>query len=92
MVHTSILERLLQREVVNLGFSGNARLDPEIAALMAQADASVYVLDPLAKLHPERVDTAMVPFVKIIRDRRPTTPVVPRRKPNIPPSPASTPR
>ncbi len=76
MVHTSILERLLQREVVNLGFSGNARLDPEIAALMAQADASVYVLDPLPNCTPERVDTAMVPFVKIIRDRRPSTPIV----------------
>mgnify|MGYP002508477446 CR=1 FL=1 len=30
MAHTNILQRRLNREGVNLGFSGNARLDPEI--------------------------------------------------------------
>ena len=33
----AILSRALDREVINLGFSGNARLDLEVAQLIAQA-------------------------------------------------------
>lgn len=76
MVHTSILERMLQREVVNLGFSGNARLDPEIASLMADADASVYVIDALPNCKAGQIDSLAEPFVNIIRRRRPHTPII----------------
>lgn len=76
MAHTNILQRMLQREVVNLGLSGNARLDPEIAQLMAQADASVYVIDALPNCKAAQIDSLMAPFVGIIRAGRPTTPIV----------------
>lgn len=76
MVHTSILGRMLQREVINLGFSGNARLDPEIAGLMAQADASVFVIDALPNCTAAQVDSLARPFVEIIRAKHPTTPIV----------------
>lgn len=76
MAHTNILQRDMQREVINLGFSGNARLDPEIAHLMAQADASVFVVDPLPNCTPEAVEEKMEPFVKILRDSHPTTPII----------------
>ena len=46
MAYTNILSRRLDREVINLGFSGNALLDPEIARWMASApDPGVFVLD-----------------------------------------------
>ena len=45
MAHTNILERRLNRECINLGFSGNALLDLEIARVMAEVDASVFVND-----------------------------------------------
>lgn len=38
MAHTNIIGRRLDREVINLGFSGNALLDMEIAELMATVD------------------------------------------------------
>ena len=46
MAHTNMISRALDREVFNLGFSGNALLDLEIAHLMASVpDPAVYVLD-----------------------------------------------
>lgn len=76
MVHTSILERMLQREVINLGFSGNARLDPEIAQLMAQSDASVFVIDVLPNCKAAQIDSLARPFVEILRSKHPETPIV----------------
>lgn len=76
MAHTNILQRMLQREVVNLGFSGNARLDPEIARLMASCDASCYVVDALPNCTASAVDERMEDFIAILREARPTTPIL----------------
>lgn len=84
MAHTNILQRELQREVVNLGFSGNARLDPEIARLMAQADASCYVIDPLPNCTAAQVAERMPEFIAILRAARPTTPIIVVESPMFP--------
>ncbi|MBP5315227.1 MAG: SGNH/GDSL hydrolase family protein [Muribaculaceae bacterium] len=76
MVHTSILGRMLNREVYNFGFSGNAKLDYEIAELMATIDAGVYVIDALPNLKTPEIKERMEKFFRIIRDRRPATPVI----------------
>ncbi len=76
MAHTNILQRELNREVINLGFSGNAKLDPEIARLMATADASVYVVDALPNCTPEAVTEKMPAFLEILRNAHPDTPIL----------------
>lgn len=76
MVHTSIIERELNREVYNFGFSGNARLDPEIARVMASVDAGAYVIDALPNCKREQVLELTEPFYRIIREARPGVPVV----------------
>ncbi len=46
LLHTNILSRMLNREVVNLGFSGNGCGDPEVIRLMASIpDPALLVLD-----------------------------------------------
>lgn len=84
MAHTNILQRLLQREVVNLGFSGNARLDPELARLMAQADAACYVIDPLPNCTAQQVAERMPEFIRILRAAHPTTPIILVESPMFP--------
>ena len=77
MAHTNMIARALDREVINLGFSGNALLDLEIARLMASVpDPAVYVLDyapnayaPMIKEHGEE-------FFRILRDAHPDVPVI----------------
>lgn len=76
MVHTSILGRWLDRPAINLGFSGNGRMDPELAGLLAEIDASVYVLDTLPNMTTPMVEERVVPFVKALRKARPRTPIV----------------
>jgi lysophospholipase L1-like esterase len=76
MVHTAILGRSLNVPVVNLGFSGNGQMEPEVAALMAEIDAAVYVMDCLPNCTAAQVTERTAPLVAIVRKSRPTTPIV----------------
>jgi lysophospholipase L1-like esterase len=76
MVHTAILGRRFDRPVINLGFSGNGTLDPDIAELLGELDAAVFVLDCLPNLNPAQVAERTEPFVKALRKARPTTPIL----------------
>ena len=76
MVHTAILGRKLDVPVINLGFSGSGTLDPEMGELLAEIDASVYVLDCLPNLSPQQTAERTEPFVKALRKAKPDTPIV----------------
>lgn len=76
MAHTNILERWLQRECINLGFSGNALLDLEIAEVMAGVDASMFVLDFVPNATVEQMKERADKFYTIIRSKHPDTPIL----------------
>ncbi len=76
MAFPAILGRRLGCPVVNLGFSGNGRLELELADLLGQLDAAVYGIDCLPNLRPEEVEKRTVPFVLRLRKHRPHTPIV----------------
>ncbi|MFM2092942.1 MAG: hypothetical protein RIS70_66 [Planctomycetota bacterium] len=76
MVHTAIVGRRLNWPVVNLGFSGNGKLEPEMARLIAEIDAAVFVLDCLPNLSPDEVAKLAEPAVRILREARPDTPIL----------------
>jgi hypothetical protein len=76
MAYPAIVGRRLDRPTINLGFSGNALCEPEVANLLAQLDPAVYVLDPLPNMTGELVSQRMEPFVKTLRAAHPKTPIV----------------
>ena len=76
MAFTSILNRRLNMDVINLGFSGNGRMEPELAKLLSELNPSIYVLDCLWNMNEEMVSTRVEPFMKILRDIQPQTPVL----------------
>ena len=77
MAHTSIISRRLDREVMNLGFSGNAFLDMEIAELMASVeDPGVYVMDYVPNASAEAIDELGEKFFRVVRDAHPDVPVI----------------
>ena len=85
MAHTNILARRLDREVINLGFSGNGILDYEIARLMAShKDPGLFVLDWLPNPTAEVVDAKGEKFFRILRDAHPDVPIVFVELPNGP--------
>ena len=73
---TSRIERKLKRPVVNLGFSGGARLEPAAAKMLAELDAAVYVCDPYHNLTPDRIRCNFEAFFDELCSRRPDTPVL----------------
>ena len=76
MAHTNIISRRLNREIVNLGFSGNALLDYEIAEVMSSVDAGVYVLDFVPNASSDQIYEKMETFYRILRDKHPRTPII----------------
>lgn len=76
MAHTNIISRRLNRECINLGFSGNALLDLEVAKVIAEVDASVFVLDFVPNASAEQMKERMEAFYHIIRSKHPATPVI----------------
>jgi len=72
----SIAGRNLNLDVINLGFSGNGKGEPELADLLTEIDASLYVLDYIANVDLARLRRTLPKFVKVLREKRPDTPIL----------------
>ncbi len=77
MAWTNILGRKLDYPIVNLGFSGNGRLEPEVLEFVTDLDAKIYVLDCLPNLSPNETHTEseikkrLRSSIQHIREKRP---------------------
>ena len=76
MAYTNILSRALNAEVINLGFSGNGRGEPEVIQSVAEVpDPQLFVLDyeanSVGKLHKTLPDA-----IRILRDRHRRVPIL----------------
>jgi hypothetical protein len=76
MAYPAQIERMLQRETINLGFSGNGQLDTVIAHAIAARDASCYVIDCGPNLSPALAAGRTYPFLQMLKKRRPEVPVL----------------
>ena len=76
MAYPAILGRRLEREVINLGFSGNGRMEIEVARLLAELDASVFVIDCLANMDAAQISERTEPAVRTLRAAHPRVPIV----------------
>ena len=76
MAFPAILGRRLRRPTINLGFSGNGRMEAEIAALLAEQDPCAYVIDCLPNMNETTVSERTVPLVKKLREAHDQTPIL----------------
>jgi lysophospholipase L1-like esterase len=76
MVHSAILGRKFNWPTINFGFSGNGKMEPEMADLLAELDPSIYVLDCLPNLVADEIKKRVEPFVKKLRAAHPNVPIV----------------
>lgn len=87
MPHPSILGRRLNRPILNLGFSGNGKMEPEVGDLLAELDPCVYVIDCLPNMIGTEVAERAEKLVKRLFAARNSTPIVlveDRTYPNAP--------
>lgn len=79
MAWCNILGRMLGVPVVNLGFSGNGKLENELIGLMNELDAQAYVLDcipNLTEIPADELAGLLKNAVMRIRECHPDTPVL----------------
>jgi hypothetical protein len=76
MVHTAIIGRHFDYPVINLGFSGNGRMDAAVGEFLVKIDAAIYVIDCLPNMGPADVRVKCPALVKQLRAARPETPIV----------------
>jgi len=72
----SILSRRFKRPILNLGFSGNGRMESEVGALLAEQDPCVFVIDCLPNMNENTVTERTIPLVKQLKSSHPKTPIL----------------
>ena len=73
---TSVAGRMLDAPVVNLGFSGSGKMEREMIDVIADVEASVYVLDTVGNVDQDAIRDRYEDFVRGLRARRPGVPIV----------------
>ncbi|MDP4117312.1 MAG: SGNH/GDSL hydrolase family protein, partial [Bacteroidota bacterium] len=81
--HTSLLLRHLNRPVINLGFSGNGKMEPEMIQLISELDASLYIIDCHKNMKVEEVKERMEPAIRELRIKHSDTPIMVIEETNI---------
>jgi len=77
MVHTNIISRNLDIDVVNFGFSGNGRMEQPIAELISESEPLFYVIECMPNmLSAEHVSKSIIPLVNTIKKKNPDTPIL----------------
>lgn len=82
--YPAIVCRELNADMLNLGFSGSAKGEPEMAAYIAGLDMSALVLDyDYNAASADMLQATHALFFRIIRDRHPTLPILLLSKPDV---------
>ncbi|HCV15964.1 MAG TPA: hydrolase [Rikenellaceae bacterium] len=84
MAYPAILGRMMDRETINLGFSGNARLDFAIAKAINMIDAEAVIIDCLPNTTTQMVRDSAYRFITHIALAKPQTPIFMIENPNFP--------
>ncbi|MDR0661476.1 MAG: SGNH/GDSL hydrolase family protein [Prevotellaceae bacterium] len=73
---TAILGRFFNVETINLGFSGNARMESVIGDVMTSMDASCYVVDCLPNMTLAMINERAATFIKQLKTVKPHIPII----------------
>ncbi len=77
MAYPAILERHLGYEFVNLGFSGNGKMEESVSHMVADVqDVDLFVLDCAPNPTPQEIAERTENFVKQIRKQHPNVPIL----------------
>lgn len=76
MCHPAILGRRFDRPVINLGFSGNGKMDKEVGDLLIKVNPAVFVIDCSPNMAADLINERCIPLIEQIRAARPETPIV----------------
>ena len=70
------MKTLSDKPVLNLGFSGNGKMDAAVGEFLGRLDAAALVIDCLPNMDAKLVTERCIPLVTQLRAARPQTPIV----------------
>lgn len=76
MAYPARLARSSGYNFINLGLSGNGKMEKEVAAMMADIDADAFILDCIPNPSPKEIEERTVDFVLTLRQKHPDTPII----------------
>lgn len=76
LVFTTQASRQLDLPVVNLGLSGSGKMEMAMCEILAEAEASVYVLECLGNLEYDELQSRFEPFIRRLRELKPEVPIL----------------
>lgn len=76
MSYPLMVERDTGLYIMNLGVSGNSKLQQSFARVLADADADAFIFDAFSNPSAKEIEERFDSFVKTIRESHPTTPLI----------------
>lgn len=82
--YPALISRTLDTDFINLGFSGNAKGEPQIAEYIATLDMSAFVYDyDYNAPSVEHLESTHKRFFEIIREKQPDLPIIMMSRPSF---------
>lgn len=76
MAYPAILSRATGLNFLNMGVSGSAKMEKEVADLVAKIPADAYILDCVPNSSPEEITERTANLVNTIRKHHPAAPII----------------
>lgn len=76
MSYSAQLGRMTGYEFINMGFSGNSKLQPYFAQALCEADVDAYLFDSFSNPTPEQMRERLFPFIEKIQAAHPGKPLI----------------
>lgn len=76
MCYPSLMGRWLDIPAINLGFSGNGIMEPEVIDLLCELDPAIYVLDNMPNMEESSIKERAESAIKKLRKTHIETPIV----------------
>ena len=76
MAYPAIIGRDLDVETINLGFSGNGRMDPEVIDYISEIDAQCYIFDCFPNMDLDLIKERAERELRKLLEKHPKTPVL----------------
>ena len=76
MAYPARLSRSSGYNFINLGLSGNGKMEKEVAEMLADIDADAFILDCIPNPSPKEITDRTVDFVMTLHQKHPDTPII----------------
>lgn len=76
MTYAARMSRYLGFEFTNFGFSGECKLQPEFAKIIAETEADAYMFDAFSNPSAKEIRERLEPFIKTITEAHPDKPFI----------------